>query len=679
MSSKLIKADRNQHLKMPEGYQGADGQWVNVASLYRQQVGHQLEARVATQLKGWCPEFLALGETEPWPRLELPQDLQGEVIHWRWQDCQGQDIQGSIFTHQLADPRGTLDFESLGLGLKSGVWYWQTRQSKGSMTVKRLVQQAFAPQETMKYWGPALQLYSIRSQQSWGMGDFSVLKRVIQLLAPFQPGFIGLNPLHALDPFEPEGASPYSPTDRHALNPLYIDPHQLELWPEIEKWWAWHPRKQLEKERVQQLSQLDYSAVARLKYSLLLKAFQLFDALDAQHQLVTRVQAFAEQNAWLDSYSRFFAIRSRYGNDWPRWNEQVRALSLAPLADWPQWLVRRYRMAQFLQYCADQQLQSAAQYAKDHHIPLGLYLDLAVGASQSGSEVWQNRELMATGLSMGAPPDALAPQGQDWGLPVVLPSALEYSKGRYWQDLLAANMRHAGALRIDHAMAISRIWAVPQYHQSSEGAYVGFDFNSYCLLLNQVSQDSQTLVIAEDLGTVPDEVATEFPKLGYRGMSMLIYERDQGELLAPDKVKQSALAVLSSHDMPPLSSFWSGSDIELRRELELITEQQAQDMHQGRAHERQDILRALGRSDTSWTADLNLAFHAYLLDSKAELVSIQIEDMLMMDSPINVPGTSEQQYSNWRRAIPLYVEEWPSFDHFMPFFTLMHTKRPAKA
>lgn len=678
MKSKLLRSNRHQHLQLPDSYLSSSGQLTPIHAVYRQLVAHQLQRRVTEHLSVWCPKFVAIRPGQSLPSLQLPDCLRGEVIHWQWQPEQGEGSQGSIFTHTLLSSPMVLDFNDCVPTPQSGVWHWQLRQQQGQLRVAQLPERAYEPEQSMHYWGPAIQLYSVRSHQSWGMGDFSVLKRIIQQLSPFKPGFIGLNPLHALDPFEPEGASPYSPVDRRALNPLYIDPEQLSLWPALKQWWAWHPRKQMERERLQQLAMIDYRSVARLKYTLLLKAFRLFEALPVQDPLKQSCAQFCEQQDWLDGYSRFFALRSRFGNQWQLWSEQVVALSKAPLDQWPSWLLRRYQMAQFLQFLADEQLADASTYAVDHGIPLGLYLDLAVGAGQCGSEVWQNQELLSTGLEMGAPPDPLAPQGQCWGLPVMLPSAIEHSQGRYWQQLLRANMRHAGALRIDHAMALSRIWAVPQQHVSAQGAYVTFDLDSNCLLLNQISQEQQTLVVAEDLGTVPEEVAREFPKFAYRGMSMLIFEREGDRLPNPQSVKQQALAVLSSHDMPPLHSFWQGSDIDLRQRLGLISDEQAEQMRVGRQHERADILRTLGMNDQPWGPDLNLAFHRYLLDSRAELVSVQIEDMLLMDSPINVPGTNEQQYHNWRRAIPLYVEEWSSFAHFQSFMQQLVRCRPGR-
>lgn len=677
MNNSLIRADRLQRIELPRSYINASGELTEISPVNRQRVCHQLQADAPKTLAdSWAPLLVSLTEGQPLPSLAMTKTLLGHPLVWHWQPNEGPARSGCIFSHELPsldDAHLRLDLNRYFDSGRSGVWSWQLASQKGETRVVYYPQQAAKAEPGPKLWGPAVQLYSLRGQGSWGMGDFGVLQSLIRELAPFKPGFIGLNPLHALDPFEPEGASPYSPSDRRALNPLYIDLAACPGWPEIQTWFARQQQMQHAIKAVQGSPTLLFGPIARLKYQALLKLFHHFEQQPAPADYVDFCQ---QQQHWLDAFARFFALRSRYGKNWRQWSPQVQALAELPEAELPSWLLRRIQMAKFWQHLASQQLKACQQLALAQGIPLGLYLDLAVGASHQGSEVWQNQAYMAHGLELGAPPDALAPQGQCWGLPMVSPWALEASKGQFLYSLLAANMSYGGALRIDHAMALFRVWAVPTGHSSKEGAYVPFDFFGNCRVLNQASQDHQCLVIAEDLGTVPDEVLTHFPLQGYRGMSMLIYEREGARLPSPESVKATSLAVLSSHDMPPLKSFWEGSDIDLRLQLGLIDEQQHQDAVRGRVHERQAILATLGLSEQSWSPELCLQLHQYLASTQAELISVQLEDMLMMDTPINVPGTSETEYSNWRRPLPVLVEDLPKQPLFAKFFQHLAQARP---
>ena len=300
-------------------------------------------------------------------------------------------------------------------------------------------------------------------------------------------------------------------------------------------------------------------------------------------------------------------------------------------------------------------------------MPIGLYGDYAVGTHPSGSETWVDQTGYRLGAEIGAPPDALEHRGQGWGLPPPDPVAMESQHLEGFVRLLRNNMRYYGALRLDHVMSLFRLWWVAAGHSPVDGAYVHYPLD--LLLANLVLESARCacVVVGEDLGVVPDEVRRAMAQFGLYHYKVLLFEKDGGRYRRPDEFVRRALATVTTHDMPTLRSFWDGRDIELRRDLHLYpTVELEQEVRKARTRDREALLAALeeqglapatpATSDQPFSPELARAIHIYLARSSAILASIQIEDLMGMEDPVNVPGT-DREYPNWQRKLTLDVED----------------------
>lgn len=603
------------------GFVNAAGQWQNIDEKSRNYVAASLSEAAQEQADSFhvIPANGAL-------HFPFDGEYLGQLIVVCWQG-----VEYRFLSHEL-----TYDHGELYVPID-----WQEGQV-GSLVVEcasQIVYQtslAIAPSSAVpapseRLWGPAVQLYSLRRDDDWGMGDFTALVELIDRLAPYQPGFIGLNPLHALSLSTPAMASPYSPGDRAWLNIWYIDPLATLFANSISDWVErLDTQQRLLALRTEQF--IDYPLVGRLKWQALARQFNA--AQQSKHWPVFEAWR-QEQGAMLEHYAR----------------HEAQSISKNSAKE------RLVCFIAFCQWLAVQQLQDAQARCRHHKMPVGLYIDLAVGCVGSGAEGQRRQAQLVPGLDMGAPPDPFGPTGQIWGMPITHPDALAATQGQDFVDLMSANMALGGALRIDHAMGLMRIWAVPSNEPATAGAYVNYDFESHVALLNMVSRQRNCMVVAEDLGTVPDEVRKCFPAQNYLSMQVLLFEREGDRLPSYQAVKKQALALLSSHDMPPLACYWSGDDIDLRRQLGLLTDDQALAQHQDREQARNVLGNTVGYYSDEWDEELLVRLHEYLAASPAQWVSIQLEDLLFERRPVNIPGTEESQYPNWRRRLVQTVHQ----------------------
>jgi 4-alpha-glucanotransferase len=529
-----------------------------------------------------------------------------------------------------------------------------------------------------RLWGVAVQLYTVRSRRNWGVGDFDDLKALIGWLAPRGAGFIGLNPLHALAPAEPERASPYSASSRHFLNILYI---AVTSVPELEHCAAAAARMKEPafEDRLRQLRDgrlVDYAGVAELKLEILRL---LFGEFYERHLIPgsARAAAFrsfvAAGGQLLQLHARFDALdrhlRSTLGthSGWLSWPLEFRDPHSSAAVRFAAEHPRDIEFYLYLQWLAQDQLAAAQALARDLGMPIGLYGDYAVGTHPSGSETWVDQTGYRLGAEIGAPPDPLALRGQGWGLPPPDPVVMESQHLQGLVRLLRNNMQHYGALRLDHVMSLFRLWWVAAGRSPVDGAYVHYPLN--LLIANLVLESARCacVVVGEDLGVVPDEMRMAMAQFGLYHYKVLLFEQDGGRYRRPDEFVRRALATVTTHDMPTLRSFWDGRDIDLRRELRLYpTAELEQAVREARARDRAALLAALNEQglapaspatpDQPFTADLAHAIHVYLARSSAILAAIQIEDLLGMEDPVNVPGT-DREYPNWQRKLIVDVEE----------------------
>ena len=522
-------------------------------------------------------------------------------------------------------------------------------------------------------WGLAAQLYALRSEPDWGIGDFGDLRTLLDMGASWGAGIVGLNPLHAMFLDEPELASPYSPVSRLFLNALYID---IDAVPEMRT--CVRARRFIDAHREQRAAvvatpRVDYLGVARLKLPVLEELYRAFrDTADSD-----RRQAFdafrRDQGETLERFCRFQALREHFGAGgpggaaWTGWPEPYRDAASDAVSRFAQERADRIGFLAWLQWLADSQLAELATRAARHRMPIGLYRDLAVGAHLHGAETWTNHRLVLAGAHVGAPPDIFNPAGQDWGLPPFDPHVLREQAFEGFVALLRANMRHAGGLRIDHVMALQHLYWIPEGLTPAEGAYVSYPLEELLGILALESQRHQCLVVGEDLGTVPigfRERLAEAAILSYR---VVFFEWNaDGSFVSGAAYPRMALATIGSHDLATLKGWWEGRDIALKAQLGLYPDEgEAGRQRQRRAHDREALVSVMRADGIELPADFGAAsaysdaiadaVHTFLARTNATVAMVQLEELTGQDEQVNLPGTTTQ-HPNWRHKLPLTLE-----------------------
>jgi (1->4)-alpha-D-glucan 1-alpha-D-glucosylmutase len=534
-----------------------------------------------------------------------------------------------------------------------------------------------------RVWGPALQLYALRSGRNWGIGDLTDLRNAIDAAARAGAGIIGLNPLHALFPHNPEHASPYSPSSRIYMNPLYIDVEGVPEYAECEPARAAvaDPAFQARLRALRGEELVDYRGVNELKSAVLELLYAHFRAVHLEPGS-ERGRAFAayreRQGEALERFALFNALQADFhARDpgvwgWPVWPEEFREPEAPAVRAWREAHRDRVDYHAWLQWIAEEQLAACGQRSFELGVSVGVYQDLAVSVDRAGAEAWGWQHLYADNASVGAPPDDFNLNGQDWGLPPLIPQRLTESGYAPFIAMLRAAMRSAGALRIDHVMGLRRLFWVPPGGTAADGTYVNYPFEDLLGILALESQRNQCLVIGEDLGTVPDEVRNALGPLGVLSYRLLLFEKDgAGNFKPPEHYPPQALVAASTHDLPTLKSYWLGHDLDVRAQLGLYPDEAARSAQVvNRSQDRARLLMALEGagllpeavtvhpvSSPELTPELAVAIHAFIARTPAKVMVVQMEDVLGQLDQVNLPGTTSQ-YPNWRRKLPLNVEEW---------------------
>jgi 4-alpha-glucanotransferase len=529
-----------------------------------------------------------------------------------------------------------------------------------------------------RLWGVAVQLYTLRSHRNWGIGDFDDLEMLIRWMASYGAGFIGVNPLHALAPADPARSSPYSASSRHFLNVLYIS---VPAVPEFEQCQAVRARvadadfvHRLHSLRSQQL--VDYRGVADLKFEILALLYRDFrdrhlglrsERGRAFLEFVARRGLPLQLHARFDALDRYFCATRGSACGWMSWPQEYRDVNGSAAARFALEHPAEVEFFAYLQWLAHEQLTRAQELTRELGMPIGLYGDYAVGANPSGSETWVDQASYCLGAEIGAPPDPLALRGQGWGIPPPDPAVMQTQRLQGFVQLIRDNMRYYGALRLDHVMSLCRLWWVPAGCAATAGAYVQYPLHQLLTVLSLESARSSCLVVGEDLGVVPDEMRQAMPEFGLYHYKVLLFEKISGRFRRPDEFARHALAAATTHDLPTLRSYWEALDIELRRRLNLFPSAEIEsDIVRERDHDREMLLIALREQGINpahpsaplepYTAELGHALHLYLARSSSALVALQIEDLLGMTDPVNVPGTSDE-YPNWQRKVTASIED----------------------
>jgi len=513
-------------------------------------------------------------------------------------------------------------------------------------------------------FGLSAQLYSLRRDGDQGVGDFSTLTEIACLAARRGASALALNPLHALFAQDRERASPYYPSDRRFLDPLYLDLRGLAaLLGEALPQGA--PR--LDEAAIAPLAaaaQVDYPRVHALKRRALEDVFAVFDDFAQRRPDAPPAADFARfvENGGeaLARFACFEAIGDvRPGEAWRDWPADLRDARPAALADFAQQRAPRVRFHQFQQWLCERQFAAAAREAGDAGLSLGFCRDLAVGAAPDGAEAWSKAATLIDGFSVGAPPDAFSRDGQVWGLPPPDPLAWRADGCGDFVELLAANMRHAGALRIDHVMGLARLFVVPQGAKPAQGAYLSFPLDD---LLGQLALESvrrRCVVVGEDLGTLPWGFREKLDAVDALSYRVVWFEREGADFTPPAHYARKAMACVSTHDLPTLEGWWAGADILEKAALGLLSAQDAEAEAEARRRDKRALIDALRREglvggelrETAAFDDaLATAIHAFAARAPSLLAIAQLDDFAGEITAVNLPGTDRER-PNWRRKL----------------------------
>lgn len=552
-----------------------------------------------------------------------------------------------------------------------------------------------------RVWGPSVQLYGIRSRRNWGIGDFTDLRSLVDISADSGAGIVGVNPLHAMFQEDSGRVSPYSPSSRAFVNALYIDVEATAEFHACEG--AQHLvnsddfQSRLRRLRAEQL--VDYSGVSAVKrevLELLYRHFREHDLMsDSEHGRAFRSfwesrGKSLERQACFEALQEHFHAQDAAVWGWPAWPEDYRDPEAPAVALFVAEHSERVEFFAWLQWLADRQLAEVGGQCWCRGLGIGLYQDLAVGVNPGGAEAWAWQGVFAAGAHAGAPPDDFNLFGQDWGLPPLVPQRLREVAYAPLIEVLRANMRHAGALRIDHVMGLSRVFWVPAGMTAAHGAYVSYPLQDMLGIVALESQRNHCLVIGEDLGTVPEGFRPQLASAGLLSYRPFLFERyEDGDFKSPPDYPRHALVAASTHDLPTLRGLWQGADIELRSALQLFpAEAQRKSMVASRVQDRVRILMALARehllpegtgvdpqSLPELTTSLVQAIHAYLARTPAQLLVVQPEDIFGMVEQANLPGSRDDQYPNWRRRLTLDLEDWRSDDRFIGLSEMLRNEQ----
>ncbi|RSS00367.1 4-alpha-glucanotransferase [Streptomyces sp. WAC04189] len=532
------------------------------------------------------------------------------------------------------------------------------------------------PAPAVRSHGLLVQLYSLLSRRSWGMGDLGDLGELAAWAGrALGSGFVQVNPLHAAVPGAPTDPSPYRPSSRRFPDPVHL---RIEDVPEF-AYVADPGHARTLRERAGRLREsvlengalIDRDAVWALKREALelLREVPLGPGRRAAY-----CDYLAEQGTALEDHATWCALAEVHGPDWHRWPEGLRDPRSAATDRARTELMDRVDFHSRLAWLTDTQLRAAQHTAREAGMPVGIIHDLAVGVHPRGADSWAQQEYFATGMSVGAPPDAFNARGQDWGLPPWRPDRLAASGYAPFRDLLRGLFRYAGALRIDHVMGLFRLWWVPEGHLPTEGTYVHYDAEAMLAVLVLEASRAGAVVIGEDLGTVEPGVREALRARGVLGTSVLWFERDwegDGRPLAPERWRSDCLATATTHDLPSTAARLTGEHVELRDRLGLLTRPLERERAEASADTAEwlEVLARLGLlpgspGDTgapSEEAGIQ-AVHRFLLRTPARLTGVWLPDAVGDRRPQNLPGTWDQ-YPNWRLPVadaagrPVTLEE----------------------
>lgn len=539
--------------------------------------------------------------------------------------------------------------------------------------------QCYEPEylQSHKIWGLAVQLYSLRSKRNWGVGDFTDLKNLVDICQRQGASVIGLNPLNVLFHDFPENASPYSSISRLFLNPIYIDVEKVAGYKT-----DYLTGKENELKGLREKEEIDYTGVYNFKMGILQR---IYDETFTKLEKSASYQKFEKKNKEdLENLATYQALYSSlchsvYGG-WRAWPKELKNPQSSEVKKFRTENRKAVNFFKFLQYWAEKQLEDVQAEIERCGLKIGLYRDLPVGLCKDSAELWSENDLFIKDCGAGAPPDIFFPTGQKWCLGAFNPYRLKANAYRPFIKILRAAMENAGAIRIDHVMSLQRLYIIPD--SLEKGTYVYYPFADMLGIVALESYLHKCMVVGESIGNVPDGFIAEIQKRGIYSLSVLWSERwnGSGPFKLPQDFAPHTFCSIGTHDMAPLKMRWFGGDIETMYQLKMLTADERQNQYKGREVERRCLLDALDYTN-SWSADkkrqgdclygegypngIMEATERYLSSSNCVVFLAQPEDIFGVDVLQNLPGTDRDKHPNWRRKLPVNLEDFEQNEDFI--------------
>ncbi|MBY3000961.1 4-alpha-glucanotransferase [Rhizobium leguminosarum] len=540
-----------------------------------------------------------------------------------------------------------------------------------------------------RVWGVSLQLYELRSARNWGIGDFEDLSDMADLAGSLGADFIGLTPLHAPFLADPDRCSPYEPSSRQHLNPLYIAVDRLPGF-------ACGPELERHLESLRQTDLVDYVGVARIKLRVLRDLWPAWrqssvidDAYDPADfdAFITQGGNSLRLHALFESLS-FSMVERGTGAGWQSWPADFQRFESAAVAEFEREHADDVLFHMWLQWLAHRQLMQAADRARKAGLRIGLYLDLAVGEAVDGSATWSEPDTYVSKATIGSPPDPFAVDGQDWHLAGYLPSAIAVGEMSPFRRMLSAAMRYAGAIRIDHAAALRRLFLVPLGSRPDGGAYVRYPQDRLLQILAEVSAEHRCLVIGEDLGLIPKGLQDDLAAAHILSYRILSYEQDEKGFKPADVYPAMALACISTHDHQTLAGWWRGADIQARCDHGIVPPDLTKKHLEDRKRERRNLKAALkaaglelparlfqARASEETLRELTVSAYRFIARTPSLLAAVRLADLTDEKRPTNVPGTSDS-YPNWKPKLSVLLADLMSSPLLKSVTAAMREERP---
>lgn len=521
-----------------------------------------------------------------------------------------------------------------------------------------------------RVWGYAAQLYSVRSHHSWGLGDLTDLADLCTWSASQGAGYLLTNPLHAAEVAGRMEPSPYLPSSRLFVNPIYIRPELIAEYHDLDQYDA----SLIESLRTTTLDDDPQALLDRDRtWQAKSQALELIHRVDMSASRRMAFTAFrVARGRRLEDFATWCLLSELHGSDWHDWPAELHDPHGAAVARVRREHADRIDFHMWLQWIADQQLSTAQSSGTDAGMPVGLICDLAVGVNGSGADAWMLNGLFAREMNVGAPPDPFNQAGQDWGQPPMRPDVLEQMAYAPLREMVSSALRHAGGVRIDHIMGLFRLWWLPRGLGPRHGAYVRYNHEAMVGVVALEAYRAGALVIGEDLGTVEPWVRDHLASRGILGTSIMWFETGpDGRPRQPQQWREHAMSSVTSHDLPPTSSYLRGDHVELRDRLGLLTESVDEERENAR-RERETWLASLRQqgvleADEDDPEQVTLAMHTLLTRTPSKVINATLTDAVGDPRTQNLPGT-EDEYPNWRVPLsgqdgePVYLEDLYSSD-----------------